>query len=169
MNARNLLAAFVLAGVVALARTARATPDFPAAVDQDLVLGSGWVETKVAPPDGCHLCHVNDPPAAPGPPMTAFGTLMLNDGATPYMAASTAGPALMAIQASNPRAIADIEKGTDPNTDPTALTNDPVPEYGCTSVSPGPPTGASGILLFGAFVLAFRLPHRSRAARFDRR
>lgn len=169
MNAKILLAAIVAATLLATLLgsegAARATPDFPAAADQDLMLPSGWVESKVDPPDGCHLCHVNE---SGGMPLTAFGTLMQDDGAVAYEATSTAGPALKAIESADPRAIADIEKGVDPNTDPTALTADPVPEYGCTTASPRAPSGAAGIVLFAALALAFRLVPRSRAFRFDR-
>lgn len=167
MSAKNLLAAFVLVGVLVASGTARATPDFPPALDQDLMLGTGWVETKVDPPDGCHLCHVNG--SQGGTPLTSFGTIMQNNGAVPYEAEATAGAALAAIQSADPRAIADIEKGADPNTDPTALTRDPVPEYGCNSVSPGFPSGEGGLVLLGALALTFRLARRSRAVRFDRR
>jgi hypothetical protein len=167
-TARAFLAVFAFLGALAVSGIAHATPDFPPFVDQYLMLSDGGtLEAKVDPPDGCHLCHVNG--SQGGTPLTAFGTLMQNNGAVPYEAESTAGPALQALESEAPRAVADIEKGIDPNADPNALTNDPVPGYGCSTASRGPPTGAAGIVLFGAFALAFRLARRNRAFRFDRR
>ena len=162
MNAKNLLAALVVVGFFARSVDARATPDFPPAVDADLMLPSGWVETKVDSPDGCHLCHVNQ---QGGQPLTAFGTLMQDDGAVPYEAASTAASALAAIGTADPKAIADIKNGTDPNLDPTALSGDPVPEYGCGSVAPGAPPGRAGGVALGALALGFGLARRRRTGR----
>lgn len=162
MSAKKILAAIVCLGILAPSSSARATPDFPPTVDQDLMLPAGWVETKVAPPDGCHLCHVNG--SQGGEPLTAFGTLMQDDGAVPYEAASTAASALAAVEAANPRAITDIKDGTNPNSDPTALNDDPVPQYGCGSVAPHAPRGRAGAILLAVLGLAVRLVRRPRAA-----
>lgn len=167
MIAKNLLAALAFIGTLAAAREARATPDFPGMLDEDLKLSPGWVETKVDPPDGCHLCHVNG--SQGGTPLTAFGTLMQNDGAVPYEASSTAEAALAAIQAMSPKAITDIENGTDPNSDPTALGGDPLPAYGCGSVAPGVPTGRADAIVLGAVVCVLQLARRSRPGRSRRR
>jgi hypothetical protein len=45
---------------------------------------------------------------------------------------STVRPALLTLQQNDPRAIADLEMGINPNDDPAALSSDPVPKYGCS-------------------------------------
>jgi MYXO-CTERM domain-containing protein len=116
---------------LALCADAHATPDFPGAVEMALMLPAGTIASKVDPPDGCHLCHVNG--SQGGDPLTAFGTLMKANGAVAFQAGATAATALSAIQSMDPQTIADLKMGVDPNSDMSVTSTDPVPEYGCAS------------------------------------
>jgi hypothetical protein len=112
---------------------AAASSTFPAAVDQALGLtASQRIEVTIDPPLGCRLCHEND--SGGNGTNNAFGLDMLMSGAI-GTAPSTVGPALAAIQRQNPRAVSDIVMGVNPNDDPLALSDDPVPMYGCGSVA----------------------------------
>jgi hypothetical protein len=123
---------------------------FPPVVDTDLHLsGSATIEKAVAPPDGCLLCHLTEQGGLGT--NNRFGLEMLHSGAVAEETATIA-PALDAIQASDPLAISDIKMGINPNDDPKWLSGststDPVPTYGCGSVSPAPPNGfGSGVAL----------------------
>jgi MYXO-CTERM domain-containing protein len=146
--------------VLAAARQARATADFPSKVDQHLMLPAGKI-ASIFPPDGCHLCHVNE---IGGDPLTTFGILMKSNGAVKNEDA-TVGPALDAIQMQDPQLIADLTMGKDPNLDmmqPT-LSTDPVPGYGCLSVTPHGPARLAGPLLLAG--LGLSVARRRRRAR----
>ena len=81
------------------------------------MLPSDWIASKVDPPDGCHLCHVNESltnEVPGGTPLTDFGSLMQANGAMPYTASATAAPALTAIEATEPQLITDLKNGTTP-------------------------------------------------------
>jgi hypothetical protein len=165
LNARKTFVAIaaLLVGLSA-SRIARATPDFPAAVEQALMIPAGTIASKVDPPDGCHLCHVNG--SAGGDPLTSFGNLMKANGAVEYEASGTAGPAIAVIEAMDPRFIADIKNGMDPNRDPNAASTntDPAPQYGCGSIAPGMPRAPAGGAIVGVLALASRRGRRRRRA-----
>jgi MYXO-CTERM domain-containing protein len=151
---RNAMALLPLLGTMAWSFDARATPDFPVAVEQYLNLPSGVIVSKIDPPCGCPLCHVNG--CGGGPPLTDFGTLMQANGAVPFLAAQTAGPALAAIGSMEPQLIADLQSARDPNLDPS-LTSTSTVHYGCgvaSGTSDGP--GAMWLWIAGAACLARR-------------
>jgi hypothetical protein len=139
-----MLVAIAFLGAFFPSASARATPDFPGAVAGYLMLPSDWIASKVDPPDGCHLCHVNG--SAGGEPLTDFGSLMQANGAIAYAASTTAGPALSAIESMEPQLITDLKNGTDPNVDQGAFNanHDAVYQHGCGSIAPGSPSAAGG-------------------------
>jgi hypothetical protein len=71
---------------------------------------------------------------------------------------ATLGPALAAIEASDPLAISDIKMGVNPNDDPKWLSGsastDPVPTYGCGSMSPAPPNGFGNVIVLASIAAA---------------
>jgi MYXO-CTERM domain-containing protein len=156
----------LVASAAAWSSTTAASPSFPQQVDMDLSLPAMWVETMVAPKDGCLLCHLSEA----GGLMTnnAFGLELKQNGAMAENVASLQG-ALLAVAASDPLAISDIKAGTNPNDDPKWLTRststDPQPSYGCGSVSPGAP-GNRGSAAILASVLA-ALVARGRRRKTD--
>src|SRR5580658_7609165 len=92
---------------------------FPPVVDTDLDLsGSSTIEKAVAPPDGCLLCHLTEQGGLGT--NNRFGLEMKHNGAVAEETA-TLGPALAAIEASDPLAISDIKMGINPNDDPKWL------------------------------------------------
>jgi hypothetical protein len=157
---KKLLAIAICVGTAAVGAKAGATATFPSEIEKHLALPAGAV-AKIAPPDGCHLCHVNG--AVGAQPLTAWGTLMKSYGTVKYQEATVDG-ALDAIQASSPNLIVDLKSGIDPNNDRDAGASaylGLVPQYGCGSVSPGAPQGGSaGWLLFAASVAFMRRPGR---------
>jgi hypothetical protein len=165
--AKASLSLLALWSALAWGSTAIASPSFPATVDADLDLPPTWVEKTVAPPDGCLLCHNTE---AGGLGNTnAFGTEMKRSGAAAEVTATLKG-ALAAIAASDPLAIADIKMGENPNKDAKwlegATSVDPVPGYGCGSISPGDPRGSGKVALLGLIVAATmgrRMAFRRRA------
>jgi hypothetical protein len=144
---------------------ARATPDFPGAVEMALMLPAGSIASMVDPPDGCRLCHVNG--SQGGDPLTTFGTLMKANGAVAYQGAATTPGAIAAIQAMAPKLIADLKKGTDPNSDMSVMSTDPVPEYGCGSIVAGGGRGGrlAPCLIFAALFVVRRWRWASRTRR----
>jgi hypothetical protein len=168
-----MLVAIVFLGAFVPSATATATPDFPGAVSTYLMLPSDWIASKVDPPDGCHLCHVNG--SAGGEPLTDFGSLMQANGAMPYAANATAGPALAAIDEAEPQLITDLKNGTDPNLDQNAFdaNNDAVYQHGCGSIAPGSPSApGSAVILTGlgwALIAQRRMRSGARGAGFAAR
>jgi hypothetical protein len=165
LRARGAVArlALVVAGIAWSSR-ADATPDFPAAVDAALDLtGSNTVEALVAPHDGCLLCHTTE--VGGDQNLNRFGSEMHQNGAVQFDANATAGGALQAIAMSDPLAISDIKMGINPNDDPKWLSGststDPVPTYGCGSVSPAPPNGFGGAVVLASIAAAL-IAARSR-------
>jgi len=163
--AKASLSLLALGSALAWASPAMASPSFPATVDADLDLPTTWVEKMVAPPDGCLLCHKTE---AGGLGNTnAFGTEMKRSGATAEVTATVKG-ALASIAASDPLAIADIKMGENPNDDAKWLAGstsvDPVPGYGCGSISPGEPRGFGKLGIFGLIVAAM-MARRARSRR----
>jgi hypothetical protein len=146
LKATLTVAAFLCS--FAVGARANATAGFPSEIETHLGLQAGAI-SMIAPPDGCHLCHING--SSGGDPLTAFGTLMKSSGAVKNENATVDG-ALDALQASNPNIIADLKSGMDPNLDQDAGTVNVglTPHYGCGSVSAGRaslPRG--GVLLVG--------------------
>jgi hypothetical protein len=119
-------AALAALATLAWPRAAAATPDFPAAVEQDLALPSITVD----PPRGCTLCHPTD---SGGTELKAFGHLLQQYGAQPYDTASLK-QALAQVAIDEPQLVADIKAGRDPSSDTTTVHT---PEYGCSSATPG--------------------------------
>lgn len=113
---------------------------FPAQVDQTLSL-TKTVEQIVPSPsgnssgNGCLLCHTTE--AGGFNTNNAFGTMMKNSGAQGGYP-RTVGPAILNLEQADPRAIADLVNGINPNNDPAALSSDPVPQYGCSASARGP-------------------------------
>jgi hypothetical protein len=159
---KKLLAIAVYVFSTAVGARAGATATFPSEIEKHLALPTGAV-AKIAPPDGCHLCHVNG--AVGSQPLTGWGTLMKSYGAVKYQEATVDG-ALDAIQASSPNLIADLKNGIDPNNDHDAggaasANLELVPQYGCGSVAPGRPRGESGAWLL-VIIASFTLLRRAR-------
>jgi hypothetical protein len=121
--------------VVAWSTNAFASDTFPQAVDQHLMLsGASTVEAKIAPPDGCLLCHVSE--SGGDGTNNAFGAAMKRAGAV-GTEPNTVGPALEGLKTEEPRAVDDITMGINPNDDPLALQGaPPQPEYGCSVGGP---------------------------------
>jgi hypothetical protein len=154
-------AAFIC--VLSWASRAQATDGFPKEIEGHLMLPSGSI-SKIAPPDGCHLCHVNG--SAGGDPLTSFGTTMKASGGVKNVNTSVDG-ALDVIQGRVPKWIDDLKNGTDPNSDTDAGTDvnvDPVPQYGCgyLSVSGREPEGGWSVLVVAAVTMASGLRRRKR-------
>lgn len=131
-------------GVALWASSARATPDFPAAIENCLKLSSGTLTKIEGGACGCPLCHT-DGCVGGVSSRSAFGVLMLEYGAMPNQAAQTACGALAGMQAQYPQLVADLNNGTDPNQDPS-LTGEGGVHYGCQSGS-GPRAEMSAGLL----------------------
>ncbi len=168
-HARKASVGLVLVVAAMWAPRASASATFPAQVDTDLNLPANWVEHMVARPDGCLMCHQIE--------MGGFGTTngfgaeMKRNGAV-GTAPRTLAAALQAIEASDPLAIDDIKMGLNPNHDPKWLsgstTADPVPTYGCGSVSRGRPNRVGVVALLGSLLALFvarTASRRRRAAR----
>jgi hypothetical protein len=160
----------LLVSATSWSSTATASPIFPSAVDKDLSLPAMWVESSVASPQGCLLCHLTQL----GGLMTnnAFGVELKQNGAMAENVSSLQG-ALQAVTASDPLAISDIKMGTNPNDDPKWLTRststDPQPSYGCGSVSPGAPGNRGSVAVLVSVLAAVVARARTRRARRARR
>jgi len=117
--------AAALAGLLVSAwpAPARATPDFPGAVVQDLGLPGITVDA----PQGCTLCHTTD---AGGTSLKEFGHLLQQDGLQPYDEPSLA-QALAQVGQEEPQLIDDIRAGMDPSADAANTGSVHTPEYGC--------------------------------------
>jgi hypothetical protein len=147
---------------------ASAEPSFPKDVDT-FIMQPGLVEGLF--PDssqpGCHLCHVNG--SLGQLPLTPFGTALRIQSTAPSDGELQA--ALGTLSSTNPRAFMDLEMGQDPNQDPTALSGDPVPQYGCGSIAAGHAGGldAAGLVIGLAALTLLgrsgrRRPFRAREA-----
>jgi MYXO-CTERM domain-containing protein len=119
----RIVAVSLLAAALAWSRASAATPDFPQVVVQYLSLSAITVD----PPQGCKLCHPTD---SGGTSLSPFGSLVLQDGATPYNDSSLRA-ALALVQLDEPQLIEDIKAGRDPNTDANAGGAVHAPQYGC--------------------------------------
>ena len=154
---RGALVAVVLGLAITGTSKARATPDFPQAVVDDL----GLPGITIDPPQGCKLCHPTD---AGGTSLQPFGELLQQYGVQPYDEGSLK-EALSEVQQNEPQLVADIEDGRDPNQDPEAA-NLHSPQYGC-ALEGGPMARSfSSMATFVAIALLRSMRRRaSRAAR----
>jgi len=152
---------FALAAVAVVlsgADDAGAHPGYPPIVDATL----GIDVTKIDPPMGCQLCHT-DPGG--GTPLRPFGQRLV----ATYGLDSNASTendnslqiALEGLQSGDPTLVQDLQKGVDPNPD---VTNDPLPEYGCSAGSTPPTAGALASLLSALLFLSLAVVRRSRRA-----
>jgi hypothetical protein len=141
---------------------ARATPEFPAVVEQTL----GLTSITIDPPQGCTLCHTSD---SGGQALRTFGALLQQYGVQPYQDDTLKG-ALAAVEEKEPQFIADIKAGRDPNDDQSA-SSIPTPEYGCAA-APGLPRSGAGGVAWGwplAFIALAAVGVRAARARAHQR
>jgi hypothetical protein len=136
--------------IAATATVARGEQPYPTDIDQMLGVS---VET-IKPPMGCELCHTD--PNGGTTSLRPFGQLMVSKyGLTTDTA--TLAPAVQALEMDNPKLVADLKSGTDPNTD----VSDPVPLYGCSAAGRRGGEGAALVLL-GMVGVAAALGRRAR-------
>ena len=142
------LAHFLLVVTVGAPLTARATPDFPAAIERDLHLS--------APPD-CTICHATNE-GGTGTVVKPFGKYLVSRGLAPFDESSLAG-SLAAAQGehhdTDGDGISDIDalqRGLDPNGSPSGAPLVEDPSFGCSATG----GGAGNTLLF-ALVVGLRL------------
>jgi hypothetical protein len=115
MKGGNVKRSIAFLIVMAWSGHAAASSSFPAAVDQHLMLmGMDTVKNKVAPPDGCLLCHVTE--NGGNGTNNAFGVALKRAGAV-GTEANTVGPALDVLVGQAPRAVESLP---------------PQPEHGCS-------------------------------------
>ncbi len=156
MSSRTRFAQFVLiASAVCLARSARATPNFPGAVQRDL-------GASQAP--ACSICHLCGTTGR-GTVNTPWGIAMRARGLVEFDEASLS-VALVAMERdrvdSDGDGVIDVDAvrmGEDPN--PGGLCDqedDTIPKYGCVGrISPAPPPqGTSAWILLAALLVARR-------------
>ncbi len=159
--------AVVVAALLALtALPARATPNFPGAVQRTL--------GAVAAPD-CSICHVNGR-VGRGTVNTGFGTAMRARGLVLYDEGSLAG-ALAAMEVDRVDSDGDgvidvdaIRRGNSPNgAGEAALPDETIPSYGCfgrvAPRRPSPDAVVPGLALVAFAVLAARRRGRGQRAR----
>jgi uncharacterized protein (TIGR03382 family) len=149
------------AGVEHWESVAAASTSFPAAVDQHLNLtGGNTIEAKVAPPDGCLLCHMTE--SGGFDTNNAFGSELREHGAV-GTETGTVGPALDAVEADDPHAIDDIRMGINPNNDTsTPIQALPQPGYGCSTGSSNPRDVDATAALAAAALAAILVVNRRR-------
>jgi hypothetical protein len=160
---RLAITAFAALAVVTTEAPALASATFPAEVDKDLKL-TVRIEDFIPPQgQGCRLCHSSDQGGYNT--NNTFGTMMKNAGATGTVTGSVDG-ALAKLSETAPRAIMDIQSMINPNDDPLALNNDPIPQYGCGSIAgAAPPEGARMVPFFALGALGLCLLRRRGAPR----
>jgi hypothetical protein len=161
---RLVLCPLLLAAALAFESSAAAEPSFPPVVDKDLGLtGASTIENKVAPHDGCLLCHGTEAGGANN--LNTFGSEVLRNGEMAGVPATLAG-ALNTIAMNDPLAIMDIKSGLNPNDDAKWLSGatsvDPVPEYGCALVSPGAPARSGTSIFLSSLVAALVVARKRR-------
>jgi hypothetical protein len=151
-------------GTVVWQASAFASATFPQRVDTDLTLvAPGLVENIDPPGGGCTLCHLSS--AGGSGTNNVFGSMMKHAGCRGTITGSVDG-ALIKLEVTAPRAIADIRMGTDPNTDPLAVSGDPIPEYGCGSIAGAAQPANSGRMpLLGLGAVGLCLLRRRTARR----
>jgi hypothetical protein len=162
MTARGLSAAVILVACAAcVARPARATPNFPGAIQRDL---------GASQPPLCSICHLCGTTGR-GTVNTPWGMAMRSRGLMAYDEASLA-TALAAMERdrvdSDGDGVVDVDAvrmGQDPN--PSGLCDqedDTIPRYGCIGrLAAGPPSnGPAAWLLAAALILG------AKGARFFR-
>jgi hypothetical protein len=160
MRARTFIAqACGLALVLGWAATASAHPGYPSVVDK--WLGTNGIIEMSQPPKGCQLCHLSD--VGGTPQLRPFGTLLV---ATYGLVKGTVeedsslANALDQLKSADPKLFMDMQRGTDPNSDP-AVTAQAPPEaqYGCSAGGVPIPRGQpwlGGVLLLAPLRRALR-------------
>jgi hypothetical protein len=160
--------AFVVTGALALTSLARATPQYPGALDDELATDCP------DPLSRCLICHTT---AAGG--KTAFQPFALTLRANNFYRPNDpnglrATLRLLALPANNPDSdedgVTDIDELRQCR-NPSGGEFDSVPEYGCDGARVAPPSdrwGAAAALLLGA-ILGGGVARRARAARRPRR
>ena len=138
----------LLAVAVAAPLSARATPDFPAAIGRDL---------KVSTPPACTICHATNEGGA-GTVVKPFGRYLISRGLVPFDESSLAG-SLAAAQGekhdSDGDGIPDVDalqRGLDPNGSPSGAPRVEDPSFGCSTTG-----GEAGNTLLLALVVGLRL------------
>lgn len=156
---RRLAFAAALVALSAATSSARATPNFPAAIQAN-------VGAPAQPP--CTICH-NNPGGGLGTVTTRFGMYMRSRGLMPFDVGSLQ-TALAADRAekhvSNDIGIDDIDalmRGLDPNAPMGASGGEPPPEYGCVGRVAGHAHGTAwNALLIASVAAGFVFVRRSR-------
>jgi hypothetical protein len=151
------LHALLLAVAVSAPIAARATPNFPAAIQRDLQLSS---------PPACTICHATNDGGA-GTVTKGFGKYLTSRGLAPFDESSLAGSLAAAAgerHDTDGDGILDIDalkQGLDPNGSPkTQPLNLEDPSFGCSTTGGG---GASStLLLIGVVALRLAAAHVSR-------
>jgi hypothetical protein len=150
---------FALAAVVVVlsrASVAGAHPGYPSIVNSTFNIDV----TKFEPPMGCQLCHT-DPGG--GSPLRAFGQRLVStydlDSNASTENDNSLTIALKGMQSGDPLLVQDLQKGTDPNPD---VTNDPLPQYGCSAVRGARDNGGAASLGAALLVLSLPLVRRNR-------
>jgi hypothetical protein len=145
---------------VAGAKVAHAQPGYPAIVNKTLNIDI----TVIEPSMGCQLCHTSDQGNTTS--LRPFGNMLVSRYGLMSVTVESAGAdaslvtALQSLQADEPTLYKDLQMGNDPNPD---VTNDPVPQYGCSS-APGRSDGAAILAVgFGLFALSAARRGRRRA------
>jgi hypothetical protein len=138
-----------------LPSSARAEATYPG--DVDTALGkAGIVETKIAPPMGCQLCHTD--PNGGTTTLTPFANYMVATYGLPKAAAvedANVMASLAQLKAAEPTLWADMQMGIDPNTDPAlGASAPPQAQYGCSSSGAGHTSGAPWIALMTGLLVA---------------
>jgi hypothetical protein len=161
---RLAITALAALAVVCTAAPAHASASFPAEVDKYLKL-TAPIESFIPPQgQGCRLCHSSD--TGGYNTNNTFGTMMKNAGTMGTVTGSV-DIGLAKLTQTAPRAIMDIQSMMNPNDDPLALNNDPIPAYGCGSIAGvRPPESArmAPLLALGALSL-FLLRRRTASGR----
>ena len=149
---RLLVTAAVMAPLVA-----RATPNFPGAIDRDLQLSA---------PPACTICHATSEGGA-GTVVKPFGKYLVSRGLAPFDENSLAGALAAAAgerHDSDGDGLDDIDalkQGLDPNGRAAVATKLEDPSFGCSAAG----DGGEGSTLLLALVIGLRLA----AARMSRR
>jgi hypothetical protein len=157
-----LPALLVASLVIAHASMASALQNYPGLVDTALGSQTMVVETKIAPPMGCQLCHTSS--IGGTTTLSAFGNVMVSQYGFPDVGVSEnalAQSALSKLEAAEPKLWKDMQAGIDPNSDPVFTEQaPPQPQYGCSaaprSAEPFCVSGAFGLLACLAFARSRR-------------
>jgi len=140
--------ALLLAVTVLVPLAARATPNFPAAIQRDLQLSA---------PPACTICHATND-GGPGTVVKPFGKYLVSRGLAPFDESSLAGSLAAArgerhdTDGDGVLDIAALQQGLDPNGAPSSGSQLDDPTFGCSATG-----GGAGNTLLLALVVALRL------------